>query len=266
MTSGHACNRERGRPANWCDAQGRYSRAFGTVQCLLGPVDLVRFDFTVKVPTEGSDRTSRHRGPPRSCAVVMRRSGRAIPPFIPTASAHGAGRDCHCTSALHATRVRGSAVPRPRPRGTHAPPVRRRPRSARRRAGQPIRRHLPQPRAPAACRSGSPSSCTAPTCAPTRCATPSSWRAPNSRPGPVDRPTGEVLEPELTFVLFERNGWSPPDRDQWATAALADGLALVTPDPMARPRRQGRLAFLHPDTDLDAVRALFPDVGDEGDL
>ena len=41
----------------------------GTVQRLVGPVDLARFDATVKVPTEGSGRRSRHpgrRGPVRS--------------------------------------------------------------------------------------------------------------------------------------------------------------------------------------------------------
>ena len=34
----------------------------GTVQRLVGPGDLARFDSTVKVPTEGSGRTSRHPG------------------------------------------------------------------------------------------------------------------------------------------------------------------------------------------------------------
>ena len=34
----------------------------GTVQRLVGAVDLARFDSTVKVPTEGSGRTSRHAG------------------------------------------------------------------------------------------------------------------------------------------------------------------------------------------------------------
>ena len=34
----------------------------GTVPRLVGPVDLARFDSTVKMPTEGSDRTSRHPG------------------------------------------------------------------------------------------------------------------------------------------------------------------------------------------------------------
>jgi hypothetical protein len=34
----------------------------GTVQRLVGPVDLASFDSTVKVRTEGSGRTSRHPG------------------------------------------------------------------------------------------------------------------------------------------------------------------------------------------------------------
>ena len=50
----------------------------GTVQRLVGTVDLARFDSTVRVPTEGSGRTSRHPRPPRSCALVMRRCGRAL--------------------------------------------------------------------------------------------------------------------------------------------------------------------------------------------
>ena len=49
----------------------------GTVQRLVGPVDLARFDSTVKVPTEGSGRTSRTQAA-ASCALVMRRSGRAL--------------------------------------------------------------------------------------------------------------------------------------------------------------------------------------------
>ena len=61
------------------------------------------------------------------------------------------------------------------------------------------------------------------------------------------------MEPELSVVLFERDGWSRQDWDRWAAAALADGLAFVAPTRW-RGRDVGRLAFLHPHTDLDAVR------------
>ena len=40
----------------------------GAVQRLVGPVDLARFDSTVKVPTEGSGRTSRHPAAAFLCA------------------------------------------------------------------------------------------------------------------------------------------------------------------------------------------------------
>ena len=47
---------------------GPYSRELGTVRRLFGPVDLARFDSTVKVPTEGSGRTSRHQAAVFLCA------------------------------------------------------------------------------------------------------------------------------------------------------------------------------------------------------
>ena len=72
----------------------------------------------------------------------------------------------------------------------------------------------------------------------------------------IGPPLRLVMEPELSVVLFERDGWSRRDWDRWATAALADGLAFVAPTRW-RGRDVGRLAFLHPHTDLDAVRALL---------
>ena len=56
----------------------------------------------------------------------------------------------------------------------------------------------------------------------------------------MGEPVRLVMEPELSVVLFERDGWSRADWDAWAAAALADGLA-----------------FLHPDTDLTTVTALL---------
>ena len=65
-------------------------------------------------------------------------------------------------------------------------------------------------------------------------------------------PVRLVMEPELSVVLFERDGWTRADWDAWAAAALADGLAfvapttwhgrpigrLVVPPPAHRPRRR----------------------------
>ena len=57
-----AHDRERPRPAHWGDAPGRYSRAFGDSPAPRRPSRSGGFDSTVKVPTEGSGRTSRHPG------------------------------------------------------------------------------------------------------------------------------------------------------------------------------------------------------------
>jgi glutamate/tyrosine decarboxylase-like PLP-dependent enzyme len=72
----------------------------------------------------------------------------------------------------------------------------------------------------------------------------------------IGPPVRLVMEPELSVVLFERDGWSRPDWDRWAAGALADGLAFVTPTRW-RGRDVGRFVFLHPETDLDVVRTLL---------
>ena len=64
------------------------------------------------------------------------------------------------------------------------------------------------------------------------------------------------MAPELSVVLFERDGWEFTDWNAWAAAALADGLAFVTPTSW-HGRSAGRLAFLHPQTDVDAVVELL---------
>ena len=69
-------------------------------------------------------------------------------------------------------------------------------------------------------------------------------------------PVRLVMEPELSVVLFERDGWTRADWDAWAADALADGLAFVAPTRW-HGRDAGRLAFLHPRTDLAAVAALL---------
>ncbi|MET0459907.1 MAG: hypothetical protein ABW195_11725 [Ilumatobacteraceae bacterium] len=69
-------------------------------------------------------------------------------------------------------------------------------------------------------------------------------------------PVRLVMAPELSVVLFERDGWTRADWDAWAAAALADGLAFVAPTRW-HGRDVGRLAFLHPHTDLATVAALL---------
>ena len=68
----------------------------------------------------------------------------------------------------------------------------------------------------------------------------------------IGDPVRLVMEPELSVVLFERDGWARDDWDPWAAGALADGLAFVAPTRW-HGRDVGRLVFLHPHTDLAAV-------------
>jgi glutamate/tyrosine decarboxylase-like PLP-dependent enzyme len=72
----------------------------------------------------------------------------------------------------------------------------------------------------------------------------------------IGPPVRLVMEPELSVVLFDRDGWTRSDWDAWAAAALSDGLAFVAPSGW-HGRDVGRLAFLHPATELTTVAALI---------
>ena len=144
--------------------------------------------------------------------VRRRRPRRAERP--PPLRRHRGRRQLHrrpAQVAVRPVRLVRPALPRPgdRPAGPH--PARRVPRRpARRRAGGRQRlervrlRPPPQPRGPAACRSGSASPPTAPTPTPR----PSRRRSPS--PGPVPSSSRAaphlelVVEPELSVVLFRR--------------------------------------------------------------
>ena len=65
-----------------------------------------------------------------------------------------------------------------------------------------------------------------------------------------------VREPELSVLLFRRNGWSAADYDAWSARLLADQVAFVAPtrwhdEPVAR------LAFLHPETTPEIVEEIL---------
>jgi aromatic-L-amino-acid decarboxylase len=65
-----------------------------------------------------------------------------------------------------------------------------------------------------------------------------------------------VREPELSVVLFRRDGWEAADYDAWSARLLAEQIAFVAPT-----RWQGeavaRLAFLHPDTTPEIVEEIL---------
>lgn len=65
-----------------------------------------------------------------------------------------------------------------------------------------------------------------------------------------------VREPDLGIVLFRRPGWEAADYDAWARQLHEDEVAFVPPSKWDG-ETVGRLAFLHPDTDLDVVREVL---------
>jgi glutamate/tyrosine decarboxylase-like PLP-dependent enzyme len=71
-----------------------------------------------------------------------------------------------------------------------------------------------------------------------------------------------VLEPQLSVVLFRRDGWGWDDYDSWSARLLADQIAFVLPtsldgEPVAR------LCFVHPETTKQMVDDLISTIAPE---
>ena len=67
-----------------------------------------------------------------------------------------------------------------------------------------------------------------------------------------------LREPSLGVVLFRRIGWTAADYDAWSTRMLASQTGFVTSSSW-EGEVVGRLAFLHPGTTLEMVRAVMAD-------
>lgn len=65
-----------------------------------------------------------------------------------------------------------------------------------------------------------------------------------------------VRQPELSVVLFSREGWGPTDYDEWSRRLLTDQIGFVTPTKW-EGRTVARFAFLHPDTTADMVSDIL---------
>jgi glutamate/tyrosine decarboxylase-like PLP-dependent enzyme len=65
-----------------------------------------------------------------------------------------------------------------------------------------------------------------------------------------------LREPELSVVLFRRNGWSEADYNRWSEKLLADQIGFVTPTKW-EGETVARLAFLHPDTTMEIVEEIL---------
>ncbi|HEV3367087.1 MAG TPA: pyridoxal-dependent decarboxylase [Acidimicrobiales bacterium] len=65
-----------------------------------------------------------------------------------------------------------------------------------------------------------------------------------------------VRRPELSVVLFRRNGWRRADYESWSANLLADQIGLVEPTTWEE-EPVGRLALLHPDTSVAIIEEIL---------
>ena len=65
-----------------------------------------------------------------------------------------------------------------------------------------------------------------------------------------------VRPPDLSIVLFRRDGWTEADYDGWSQRLLADQIGFVTPTKW-EGETVARLAFLHPETSLEIVEEIL---------
>jgi glutamate/tyrosine decarboxylase-like PLP-dependent enzyme len=65
-----------------------------------------------------------------------------------------------------------------------------------------------------------------------------------------------VRQPDLSVVLFRRDGWGPADYDSWSRQLLADQIGFVTPTKWLG-ETVARFAFLHPETTVEIVEEIL---------
>ena len=65
-----------------------------------------------------------------------------------------------------------------------------------------------------------------------------------------------LRKPELSVVLYRRNGWSGVDYARWSRQLVQDQVGFVTPTKW-EGETVARLAFLHPDTTVDIVEEIL---------
>jgi glutamate/tyrosine decarboxylase-like PLP-dependent enzyme len=65
-----------------------------------------------------------------------------------------------------------------------------------------------------------------------------------------------VRQPELSVVLFRRQGWTKPDYDAWSAQLLTEQTGFVTPTTW-EGETVARFAFLHPNTTEEMIREIL---------
>jgi len=64
------------------------------------------------------------------------------------------------------------------------------------------------------------------------------------------------MQPELSVVLFRRNGWTTEQYERWAHDLLAEQIAFLPPSAW-EGETVARFAFLHPNTTMDLVTCVL---------
>jgi aromatic-L-amino-acid/L-tryptophan decarboxylase len=65
-----------------------------------------------------------------------------------------------------------------------------------------------------------------------------------------------IRPPELTVVLFRREGWDADDYQAWSQRLFAEGIAFVAPTTW-EGEPTARLAFMHPSTSIELVQTIL---------
>ena len=65
-----------------------------------------------------------------------------------------------------------------------------------------------------------------------------------------------IRRPELSVVLFRRNGWDRDEYERWSAKLLDDQIGFVAPTSW-EGESVGRLALLHPDTTIEMIEEIL---------
>jgi L-2,4-diaminobutyrate decarboxylase len=68
-----------------------------------------------------------------------------------------------------------------------------------------------------------------------------------------------LLEPQLSVVLFEVDGWSTERYHEWTRLRAADGVALITPTTW-RGRTCYRVCLVNPRTTNEMLESILADM------
>jgi glutamate/tyrosine decarboxylase-like PLP-dependent enzyme len=71
-----------------------------------------------------------------------------------------------------------------------------------------------------------------------------------------------MMEPELSVLLFRRNGWTPEQYTAWSERLLADGVAFITPTWWAGEMTL-RLCIVNPRTTVEDIALIVDSLSED---